>query len=182
MRTKKKVLAVKRRPTVVLKAQRHSIRRLKISKKTFVTAANSVSDPLEMIAASWRRLRNPPTLLEVSSCRLAQLLPSDRAWCFALLEQNVRQAYERSGWGWSREVKKAELFDPEASRYLLVRSGKQPAAFVHFRFDLEQQWAVLYCYEIHVDAVSLDHFSYETKFWKNRSYSRVELSNRFVPS
>jgi len=51
-----------------------------------------------------------------------------------------------------KEKKKAELFHKDA-RYIVVRqsSNDSLAAFVHFRFDIEDSIEVLYLYEIQVE-------------------------------
>lgn len=154
MKTRKKVVAVKGHRIKGLKPQKQTKQSFKNAKAALVAAANAVSDPLGLVSSSYRCSLSLPADMAITSCRLAQLSGSDRAWCFALLERNVRKSYERCGWGWTHEAKWTELFNPEASRYLVARITEQPTAFVHFRFDLEQHWAVLYCYEIHVDPVS----------------------------
>ena len=53
--------------------------------------------------------------------------------------------YETCDWGWNDEQKRDELIHPQAC-YLLVRdtSNNKAVAFVHFRFDLDFDDAVLY--------------------------------------
>ncbi|XP_014786549.1 N-alpha-acetyltransferase 40 isoform X3 [Octopus bimaculoides] len=62
-----------------------------------------------------------------------------------------RNGYEASDWGWSDREKKTEMTEDKAW-YLIARDldSKKPVACVHFRFDLECDDEVLYCYEIQI--------------------------------
>merc|ERR1712141_444183 len=60
--------------------------------------------------------------------------------------------YVKSEWGWNQANKKAELLE-EAAWYLLAREAdtSKPVAFSHFRFDMDHDDDVLYCYEIQLE-------------------------------
>ena len=53
--------------------------------------------------------------------------------------------YEKCVWGWSDRVKRNEINDSRAI-FLLASTteDRQPVAFSHFRFDMEEDEAVLY--------------------------------------
>jgi len=97
------------------------------------------------------------------------LTPEDKKWIWNLLEKNMRPVYGPSAWKKEGKEKKAEL-DSEEARYLVAREHAPPAAenadpnppsvsaepgaplgFVHYRFVVEEDAAVLYVYELQVD-------------------------------
>ncbi len=73
-------------------------------------------------------------------------------FCFDLTERNMRQHYEQSGWGWNALKKRRELEDEEA-RLLVARdrATNKLVAFMHFRFEREDDALVLYVYEIQIE-------------------------------
>ena len=84
-----------------------------------------------------------------------EMSTSDRDWCFEVTEANMRAAYERT-WGWDATEKRREL-NNGAARFVLVRSREsgRPVAFVHFRFEREDEDVdnpVGYVYELQCEA------------------------------
>lgn len=77
-----------------------------------------------------------------------------QTWLIDLTEQNMKEYYEQSSWGWNRQSKIKE-FKHKLARHLIVYdvdNDKCPVAFVHFRF--EQGYAsdaALYCYELQIE-------------------------------
>ncbi|KFM77973.1 N-alpha-acetyltransferase 40, partial [Stegodyphus mimosarum] len=70
---------------------------------------------------------------------------------FCLLKCNMKRAYEESDWGWSDTAKRDELTD-ESARYLLAKDANEKIiGFSHFRFDIEESYPILYCYELQID-------------------------------
>ena len=58
-------------------------------------------------------------------------------WVFDLTKRNMETLYETSDWGWRDKEKKEELTE-ETAWYLLCKDEEgKDVAFVHFRFDLE---------------------------------------------
>lgn len=79
-----------------------------------------------------------------------------RVW--AIFEQNMRDSYVGSSYGWDPRSKKKELFHAE-SRFILVHQTEAPGlliAYTMFRFDDEETMEdgvmepVVYCYEIQI--------------------------------
>ena len=69
-----------------------------------------------------------------------------------VLKTNMKQMYERSGWGWSDKKKWKEHTDPDA-RFLVARNiAGEVIGFTHFRFLQEKKHAVLYIFELQVAA------------------------------
>jgi len=78
-----------------------------------------------------------------------------RDWCFELTRANMRELYEQT-WGWNAMEKRRELNDAGA-RFIIARSAstKKPVAFVHFRFEKEDDDVdapVGYIYELQCEA------------------------------
>lgn len=92
---------------------------------------------------------------------------------FSLFVSNMKSLYEKTQWlGWTPDKRRAEMREPNA-RYIFVRPASdcsqsspeltqtssdaaQPealAAFVHYRFDMDYDRAVLYLYELQVNSI-----------------------------
>lgn len=71
-------------------------------------------------------------------------------WIFDLFEDNMRSMYSKSQWGWDPESKKAEL-EATTARYIIARNSKgEKVGYTHYRFDVDFDFPVVYCYEIQV--------------------------------
>jgi len=68
-----------------------------------------------------------------------ELDETTREWCFELTRRNMRAMYEMS-WGWDAVEKRREL-NNGAARFIVARQRETgaPAAFVHFRFEKEDE-------------------------------------------
>ena len=68
-----------------------------------------------------------------------ELDETTREWCFELTKRNMRAMYETS-WGWDAVEKRREL-NNGAARFIVARQRATgtPAAFVHFRFEKEDE-------------------------------------------
>ncbi|KAL1697341.1 acyl-CoA N-acyltransferase [Schizophyllum commune] len=76
------------------------------------------------------------------------LTEAERNRCWDLLEQNMKDMYIESSWGWHPADKLEELFHPDA-RFILVRRMlaeglSEVVAFLSFRFDMEEGEEVAY--------------------------------------
>jgi len=114
-----------------------------------IDAANSLTDPMESLQPFRTYCRNG---IDVSiSCeRVTELDEQTVEWTFQLTKNNMQTLYEASEWGWNDEEKRKEMTDKKAW-YLIVRDKvdhEQRLALVNFRFDVEDDYRVLYCYEI----------------------------------
>ncbi|KAK2188628.1 hypothetical protein NP493_126g00024 [Ridgeia piscesae] len=88
--------------------------------------------------------------LDLTICchRVEDLDAETKDWTFKLTKSNMQGFYEDSGWGWNDKQKLDEMSEDKA-RYLVARNQEnKPVALVHFRFDMDYEEAVLYCYEI----------------------------------
>lgn len=76
------------------------------------------------------------------------------SWMMNLLEQNMAELYAACEWGWDLEEKRKEMSN-KASRFIVAYSDlDKPVAFTHFRFDMDHNVSVVYCYELQVDPVA----------------------------
>lgn len=68
-----------------------------------------------------------------------------------LTEHNMKEFYEQSSWGWSREVKMKE-FQNKNAIFLNLSYEDIMVAFCHFRFEhgSDESEACVYCYELQV--------------------------------
>ncbi|VDP12658.1 unnamed protein product [Onchocerca flexuosa] len=72
-------------------------------------------------------------------------------WVFQLFVANMRAMYQISQWGYDELSKKQEL-RATTSRYIIAKNtNDKPIAYLHYRFDIDFDSAVLYCYEIQVE-------------------------------
>ena len=101
-----------------------------------------------------------------------QLSADDKKWIWKLLEGNMRPVFGEKVWK-AREgkEKKNDMVDDDA-RYIIVRrapavdpentdpngvntdTSGEPLGFVHYRFVIEEDVAVMYVYELQLDAAA----------------------------
>lgn len=114
-----------------------------------VNAANSQEDPMQNLKAFTKFDRNGLNV-RISCKRVAELDDDVVEWAFQLTKSNMQLLYAMSEWGWNDKEKHTEMTDPHAW-YLIAHNvdrDDQPVAAVHFRFDIDSDDEVLYCYEI----------------------------------
>jgi len=118
-----------------------------------VKNANLVEDPLEALVAFQKYNRNG---LDLTMCckKVTNMTEEEVEVAFKLVQENMQTLYENSNWGWKESEKREEMLE-ENARYLFAVDGEKNIVGVsHFRFDLDEDDEVLYCYEIQlVDAV-----------------------------
>ncbi|EGX91259.1 GNAT family acetyltransferase Nat4, putative [Cordyceps militaris CM01] len=115
-----------------------------------------VSEYLKPDEASWPRWTHPATRQDYAlSLRSPQdMAEAELAACFALVERTSAADYRRAAAGWHPLAKRAEMRSP-GLRYVLVRrrhaaSSGEIRAFASFMPTWEDEFAVVYCYEIHL--------------------------------
>ncbi|XP_041037947.1 N-alpha-acetyltransferase 40 [Carcharodon carcharias] len=116
-----------------------------------VETANKLDDPLASFPAFKKYDRNGMNIV-IECKRVADMDSSTVDWAVELTKTNMQTMYEQSEWGWKDREKKEEMTD-ERAWYLVAREGDSavPAAFSHFRFDVECGEEVLYCYEVQLE-------------------------------
>jgi ribosomal protein S18 acetylase RimI-like enzyme len=93
----------------------------------------------------------------VTSCKAQDVSSKAKVKIMDILRDNMRNMYEKSGWGWKEVEKRKEVFHKMSRLIYLGENDNplEPVAFVVFRFvwddDDEPEYPVLYCYELQVD-------------------------------
>ncbi|XP_060602682.1 N-alpha-acetyltransferase 40-like [Ruditapes philippinarum] len=113
-----------------------------------VEAANKIENPLSMLEPFKKFERNGVSLV-IDFKRSGDMDDETKEFVFQLCKKNMQTLYEKCGvHGWKDREKREEMSE-ERALYLIVRNKDgEPVAFVHFRFDMEYDEEVLYCYEI----------------------------------
>lgn len=119
------------------------------AKQIIVDAANNTDDPLAKMVAFKKFDRNGLNL-SLQCSRVKDLDEDTMDWIFKLTKDNMQRLYEEADWGWTDKEKKEEMTE-DAAWHIVARDlahDNKPVACVHFRFDMDEGDAVLYCYEI----------------------------------
>ena len=138
-----------------------------------IKKANAQTNPLEPLP-SFQVFQKNGVNLKIEARRVTELDTETRDWIMDLLERNMKDLYIQSEWGYNPETKRSELME-DAAWYLLAREAdtNKPVAFSHFRckfcqlgilfpntkfhiillfrFDMDYDDDVLYCYEIQLE-------------------------------
>ncbi|XP_062567395.1 N-alpha-acetyltransferase 40-like [Saccostrea cucullata] len=116
-----------------------------------VEAANKIPDPLELVAP-FKKFERNGLKLKIECKKVTDMEKELIDWAFQLTKANMQKMYEESDWGWKDKDKYTEMTE-EKAQYLIasdITTGK-PVAFTHFRFDMELDEEVVYCYEIQLE-------------------------------
>jgi len=116
-----------------------------------VKKANAQENPLAVLP-SFTAFKKSDVNLSLETKRVKNLDTATKDWIFKLLETNMKDYYVQAEWGWNSENKKAELLE-DSAWYLIAREVEtgEPVAFCHFRYDMDHDDDVLYCYEIQTE-------------------------------
>ncbi|KAH9489095.1 N-alpha-acetyltransferase 40 [Bulinus truncatus] len=112
-----------------------------------VEAANKLDDPLAIFPVFKKYERNGLNI-SFETKRVKDLDESIVNWAFELTKSNMKTLYELSEWGWKDREKMEEMTEDKAWYLMAYDQDGRPVAFSHFRFDVEVDTEVLYCYEI----------------------------------
>ena len=100
---------------------------------------------------SWTKWVHPATQESYSLTlhKSTALSTADLEACFRLIESTSSDDYKKSKQGWMPRSKRKEmkLFD---LKYLLVKKDNQVEGFLSFMPTYEDDFPVIYCYEIHL--------------------------------
>lgn len=121
------------------------------AKQSLVDAANEMEDPMVNLLPFKKFERNGLSV-NIQCLRACDVDKELMDWAFELTKKNMQTLYEASDWGWNDKQKKDEMLEDQA-RYLIATTTEDqvPVAAVHFRFDLDNDDEVLYCYEIQLE-------------------------------
>ncbi|KAF9785540.1 acyl-CoA N-acyltransferase [Thelephora terrestris] len=112
------------------------------------------ASPEELVASILpddREIHHPSGDLQVGLVLASSLSAADKGIIWRILADAMKEMYEGSSFGWNPTKKKRELFH-KLARFILVRTREsaEVVAFTSFRFEEEDGFAVVYCYELHV--------------------------------
>jgi len=113
-----------------------------------VKAAIELDDPLDSFV-SFKQYKRNACNFKLLCVKKNEMSDENLQWVFDLTKTNMEAMYQESPWGWFDKSKKKEMFHDEM-RFLMVvdeDSGKN-VAFTSFRFDIDFDQPVVYCYEI----------------------------------
>jgi len=121
-----------------------------------VKLANNQDDPLSQLPLLNVYNKNGLNL-KLETIKGPEVDEKTMEWAFKLLETNMKPLYEKCYQGkdpdlnWNEGRKRDELTDWRAW-FLIVRTEEgTPVAFSHFRYDMDYDDEVVYCYEIQVE-------------------------------
>lgn len=125
-----------------------------------VKLANSVDDPLSKLPKPFSVYNKNGLDLTLETVRATDLDEKTLVWAFDMVDTNMRPLYEEAykgdpdmeaEFGWKEKEKKSEMRE-DLAWYLIARTMDGTAvAFSHFRFDMDYDDEVLYCYEMQVE-------------------------------
>ncbi|KAJ1529552.1 hypothetical protein ONE63_006324 [Megalurothrips usitatus] len=118
--------------------------------KSLVSKAKAKTNPLDELSISLKMdLAGFDAVITCAPWN--KLDPDTQEWVLQLEETNVREMYEKCDWGWNGKMKQEEMTDDDA-RYLIARSSEgKRLGFSHFRFDMDFDDEVMYCYELQIE-------------------------------
>ncbi|XP_037094841.1 N-alpha-acetyltransferase 40-like [Pollicipes pollicipes] len=114
---------------------------------SLVKLANSVPDLMAELAA-FRRYDRRGVSVALEHRNVGDLSDAELDAMLTICRDNMRALYNSCEWGWNDKEKRGEMTESMA-KYLVARDGDSKiVAFCHFRFDLDYDDEVVYCYEI----------------------------------
>ncbi|KAF9650498.1 hypothetical protein BDM02DRAFT_3185340 [Thelephora ganbajun] len=117
--------------------------------------SSSVEASPEELAASIlpddQEIHHPSGGLQIELGLASSLSVADKDDIWKIFANAMQEMYETSSFCWNPTKKKREMFH-KLGRFILVRSKKSTkiVAFTSFRFEEEEEYGVVYCYELHV--------------------------------
>ena len=116
-----------------------------------VEAANSIKDPLRPYP-KFKKYETEGLSITFDVKRSRNLDENTVKWAYELTKTNMEALYEQNDWEWNTREKMAEMTE-EGAWYLIARDqDHKPVAFSHFRYDVEIDTDVLFCYEIQIES------------------------------
>jgi len=142
------------------KAERKAMEKKMNAGVANVKLANSVEDPLGNLPKPFSVFNKNGLDLTLETVRAPDVDEKTLVWAFDLVKTNMKPLYEEAygndpdmeaEFGWKEKEKKVEMRE-DLAWYLLAKTKEgTPVAFSHFRFDMDYDDEVLYCYELQVE-------------------------------
>jgi len=125
-----------------------------------VKLANEVEDPLGNLPKPFSVFNKNGLDLTLETVRAPDMDEKTLSWAFETVKTNMKPLYDDAykndpdmdlEFGWKEKEKITEMREDEAW-YLLAKTQEGTiVAFSHFRFDMDYDDEVLYCYELQVE-------------------------------
>eukprot|EP00039_Didymoeca_costata_P022273 m.4182 g.4182 ORF g.4182 m.4182 type:complete len:214 (+) comp2915_c0_seq1:317-958(+) len=117
-----------------------------------IKEATAAANLLEDVDDNSKIFETPSGDRVLLECKnLEQLTDAEFSWAFQLVKSNMMELYQRSKGGWVEKGKKKEMKTP-GMKYLIASDTKgNQLGFASGLFDVEDDCAVFYLYEIMVD-------------------------------
>ncbi|RCN37981.1 iron-sulfur cluster assembly accessory protein, partial [Ancylostoma caninum] len=119
-----------------------------------VKKASKMSNPVEKLQclpAHEDRKTLDGEIISFETYWATHLSKEQETWVFDLFKKNMYALYSMSQWGWDPESKKAEL-GATTARFIIAKNERgENIGYTHYRFDMDHNCPVLYCYEIQVE-------------------------------
>jgi len=121
-----------------------------------VKLANEQVDPLSQLPSFTNYNKNGLNL-KLETLQGPAVDEKTIEWAFKLLETNMKPLYEKCYQGkdpdlcWNESRKRDEMTDERAWYLIAKTEDGTPVAFSHFRYDMDYDDEVVYCYEIQVE-------------------------------
>jgi len=140
------------------KAERKAMEKQMNASVANVKLANEMDDPISQLPSFTTYNKNGLNL-KLETLRSPEVDQTTKDWAFKLLEDNMKPIYKETygeggifeGEKWDPKVKREEL-ENEMAYFLIARTEEgTPVAFSHFRFDMDYEDEVLYCYELQIE-------------------------------
>jgi len=142
------------------KAERKAMEKKMNAGVANVKLANSIEDPLSLLPKPFSVFNKNGLDLTLETVLAPNLDEKTLVWAFDLVKTNMQPLYEeaygsdpdmQAEFGWKEKEKKSELREDLAWYLIAKNSEGTPVAFSHFRFDMDYDDEVLYCYELQVE-------------------------------
>lgn len=138
---------------MIARKQKNSLKGFNNKKfEILISNANNCDNPLDGLTLP-RDYNIDEQKFELTCSRSSNLNADVIDWIFKLTEENMKELYERSEWGWNGLEKYKELTH-KTSYILLIKDKLNDnfCAFAHFRFEFDNDHfkGTIYCYELQI--------------------------------
>jgi len=126
-----------------------------------VKLANSVEDPLSLLPKPFSVFNKNGLELTLETLRAPEVPEETKMWAFNMVKTTMKPLYDTAysddpdmdaEFGWKEKEKKEELWSDDAWYLLAKTTEGTTVAFSHFRYDMDYDDEVVYCYEIQVES------------------------------
>uniref|UniRef100_A0A1B0EX67 N-alpha-acetyltransferase 40 n=1 Tax=Phlebotomus papatasi TaxID=29031 RepID=A0A1B0EX67_PHLPP len=120
-------------------------------RQQLIEKASNAKDPLESLQEMFVYTKDD-FRVRLKSWRKADIPQKTLKWAIKLAERNVGPFYSTCSLGWQPKIKQADM-NKHWARYLVAYTEDTniPVAYCMFRFDVDYERSVLYCYEAQLE-------------------------------